>query len=81
MEFLKWLLCRKELETLQLYRIACRNADKWNASEFPISSATARWIYEFAEVKTLEGVDINYNYRHISQFRDDLRTALKDTDQ
>ncbi len=71
--FLKWLLCSKELATLHRYRVACRDADRWNCAEFRDSSATARWIYEFAEIETLDGEDITFAYRGISRFRDDLR--------
>lgn len=43
-ENLKWLICRRELETLWRYDTACEEAMRWLVTSDPEAAATADWI-------------------------------------
>lgn len=63
-EWVKWLLCNKELRELERYRRACGLAWQWN-SQIPDSSYTARWIYEVGAGK--RGMDIERFREHLQR--------------
>lgn len=41
--WLKWWICRRELESLHRYRVACAEAARWMAHIEPVA-LTAGWI-------------------------------------
>lgn len=61
--WLKWMIARKELEALNRYRVACSLVWRWNAA-IPQSCMTAEWIEQVGEDK--RGNDIE-------QFRERVR--------
>lgn len=67
-ERLKWLVAGKEMAKLSRYRVACREAWRWNG-QIPGSSETALWIEANGEDLPRLG---------ISEFRNQL---LKDKEK
>lgn len=63
MKWLARLVAGDELATLERYRVACQQAERWNAS-IPVSAATAEWVRQVGEGE--RGFDIE-------RFRERLR--------
>jgi len=53
--WLKWRIASKELMTLERYRIACAEAERWLASD-PIAAETAAWIRGRGEDSDVRGI-------------------------
>lgn len=48
LNFIRRLVAGKDLDALDRYRVACREAERWNAS-LTMSAETAKWIREYGE--------------------------------
>lgn len=68
LNWLKWKIARKEMLTLERYRVACNTAGRWLAGYVPAASETAYWIQDVAEGSRPDDVE---------EFRERLRPNAK----